>query len=238
MNNIKVINYQSWEQFKTDLLKDLFKQNPPEKGKFIFRGQTQESWSLESTFDRKGLNKNLAEKMLIKFKEEYQRNGNTLVDDLNDEHYYALGQHYGLPTRLLDWSESHYIAAFFALSDVSNDYISNNGNCVVWALDTENSIWSEDNGIKILKSQKFGNSRVRNQYGLFTLLKTPQDTLEEFAESFDLDTPLLYKFLIPATESKKVLIDLDFMGIDFSRVYPDIEGCARAAFSKTILAQN
>ncbi len=237
MTNIKTIPYNSWEQFKTELLKDLFNQEVPEKGRYIFRGQTQETWELKSTFDRKGLKKELAEKMLFQFKEEYQRNGNNLIDDLSNEHYYSLGQHYGLPTRLLDWTESHYIAAFFSLSDVSNEYISSNGKCVVWALDTSETTWSEENGVKIIKSQRFGNNRIRNQYGLFTLLKTPQSTIEEYVESFDSDNPLLYKFLIPASESIKALIDLDFMGVDYSRVYPDIDGCAKAAFAKTVLSQ-
>ncbi len=51
--------------------------------------------------------------------------------NLNSWEIFALMQHHGLPTRLLDWSESALVALFFALTSEPNF----NGYRSVWVLD-------------------------------------------------------------------------------------------------------
>lgn len=51
--------------------------------------------------------------------------------NLNSWEVFALMQHHGLPTRLLDWSESPLIALFFALTSEP----SSNSYRVVWVMD-------------------------------------------------------------------------------------------------------
>jgi hypothetical protein len=53
----------------------------------------------------------------------------------NWEHLFAM-QHYGGPTRLLDWSENLFVAAYFALSSIST-HDHNGVDCIpsIWCMD-------------------------------------------------------------------------------------------------------
>ncbi|PTB31282.1 FRG domain-containing protein [Photobacterium phosphoreum] len=51
-------------------------------------------------------------------------------EELNAWEIFALMQHHGLPTRLLDWSESALVALYFALTSEPN----NDGDRVVWVM--------------------------------------------------------------------------------------------------------
>jgi hypothetical protein len=52
------------------------------------------------------------------------------------DHLFAM-QHYGLPTRLLDWSENLFVSTYFALSGAQNTGHAHEGACVpvVWCID-------------------------------------------------------------------------------------------------------
>lgn len=56
-----------------------------------------------------------AKRLLKSFKEEYQKKSNVLYQPQDDFEWLCLMQHYGIPTRLLDWSTNAFTALFFAL---------------------------------------------------------------------------------------------------------------------------
>ena len=244
MSRIETIQNGSWTKFKSTFIAELFADNPFRRGDYIFRGQACSEWRLEPSFDRcfKDLDRTskiaVMEELLQFFRRECEGLGisqSILSDDLKTM---ALGQHYGLPTRLLDWTESPYIASFFAFNDVMSTSV-NSRDVAIWALDIRvKNIWSSDSGVKVVDVPPIENIRIRNQGGKFTLSNTPFSCLEEYVEHFDENTVALKRFLIPVTEFNRALADLDAMGINHSRVYPELIGCALAAKLRVMLERN
>lgn len=91
----------------------------------------------------------------------------------------SLAQHYGIPTRALDWSYDFKVALYFAVEDVLQN---NTEDCVLWAF---NYKLFEDNynphlkiinptheidELVIYRPEYNNNSNLRSQKGLFTFL--------------------------------------------------------------------
>lgn len=238
-NLIQVINYE-WKQFKSDLILDL--EVLPEK--YIFRGQANADWELVSTFDR-----------IFSGRSAKEKNGisNTLIDlfknecdgriDLEEEEWLPFARHHGLPTRIMDWTLSPYIAAFFAYS---SSYLDNdrNENVAIYALRNDSDLFNADTGLSILQFKNKGNKRQLNQKGQYTLLNTFHDSIEEYFINMEQkhgyipECPVLYKIILPKSESDQALFDLQLMGISYSSLFDDIESYAKSAYLKFILQDN
>ena len=187
--------------------------------------------------NKKNLSKKEAtERFLFLFRDEASR----LTPDpgiaSNPEQLLGLAQHYGIPTRLLDWTETPYVAAFFAFSGIASSP-DREHRIAIWCLDTNSRIWGEDTGIKLLSIPSPYNERLKNQLGKFTLLQSPFDSVEEHIEKCDTTGTALQKITLPASEARTALSDLDFMGINYSTIYPGLDGCARAASLRMLLEQ-
>ena len=248
MARIELRRYETWRDFKADAFDDLlFEGGQFQRGRYLFRGQMSDGWKLSSSFDRwynelrRDPQKRIetADKLLAAFRHECEQldiHGDVRNDPLQLP---VLAQHYGLPTRLLDWSESIYIAAFFAFCEAIS-LGAMGGRVAIWALTRHRSIWQGEMGVTIIDVPSPGNNRLRNQFGKFTLSRTPFDSLESYVQSFPEgqlsdDEAALYQIVIPAIEAKVALADLDAMGISHSRIFPEAVGCAMAAKMRILL---
>ena len=106
--------------------------------RWVFRGQPNAAWALEPTLERLARSLGMVdiqymiEKPTIR---EFRRRAHHYVRDLPDEgnlpEWLALMRHYGAPTRLLDFTKSPYIAAFFATAEAQRGEAS-----AIWAVDS------------------------------------------------------------------------------------------------------
>lgn len=239
------LKYDSWNVLKSEVFNDLYHEPILPEKRFVFRGQRNPDWTLISSFDRMFGSLDFSKRKSIQcslneYFKDYCREikGMKLFKDYSDTEVLTLGQHYGLPTRLLDWSYSIYIAAFFAFSNNGND---NSNQVSIWVIDTEHEVWKAQYGVKIVTSRIDENLYQKNQKGLFTLNESPELTLEEYVESCKKRCNVdgaLSRITIPIEERKVVLNDLEMMGINHMHLFPDYEGCANSALLKTFVTHN
>ena len=98
-----------------------------------FRGQRDADWPLEPNIFRLDL---LNDEDNLRA--EFQRRAPQYISETRPQDYwgwYFLMQHYGAPTRLLDWTDSALVALFFALNDDTYKPQEDERNAVVWMLD-------------------------------------------------------------------------------------------------------
>lgn len=236
--------YRTWSVFKSDIARDISGDAVFPFGKYVFRGQTKAEWGLVSNFDRtfsryRGEEKRRIENNLLDgFKARYKiQNPELNIESVEKQRITALGQHYGLPTRLLDWTYSVYIASFFAFADTNCQIEHDPTHVAIWIADKENAIWSDD--VKFIEESSMrDNVRQTIQKGLFIQNNSRFETIEEYIElTMDIsenEMPL-YKAIIPASERASALKDLHMMGIDYYSIYGGLEGCAKAAVMDEML---
>ncbi len=98
------------------------------RSKFAFRGLSDADYKLETTLRRLGGNFVDLEKHLLRNFRKYATRGVVEKDSL--WHWLSVAQHYGLPTRLLDWTYSPFVAMHFATMNIEKFDMDG----VIWAV--------------------------------------------------------------------------------------------------------
>jgi hypothetical protein len=98
------------------------------RSNFAFRGVPRADYTLQSGLARLGATADLERHILRNFRKYAQRNA---VPHDSVWNWLAVAQHFGLPTRLLDWTYSPFVALHFATEDVE----LYDRDAVIWCLD-------------------------------------------------------------------------------------------------------
>lgn len=140
---------------------------------------------------------------------------------------FAIAQHHGLPTRLLDWTRNPMVAALFAASGV-RDPATSPPFCV-WALSTtslaKNSS-DEETAFQLYEVPRALDPYLHAQSGVF--VHAP-NACRYFAKHgrwptlADSPTATLRKFALPAQQAGEVLRLLTLNGISMARLMPTFD---------------
>jgi hypothetical protein len=237
---VRSISYPGWVEFKRDLFFELYPDGRFRRGQYLFRGAGDADWQLSTAFDRRFSNVPLEPRMrlwdelIAEWRQGCVDAGVPLTVTEDDRALWALGQHHGLPTRMLDWSMSPYVAAFFAFRSHLLASTGSHEQVAVWVLHLEDPVWS-GNGVEIVAAPAVANNRLRNQGGRFTLCRAAVTCLEEYVERLG-HAVALTRCLIPAQAASVALGDLDAMGITDHELFPDLTGLADLATMRAALA--
>jgi FRG domain-containing protein len=99
------------------------------RASFAFRGRGDAQHELSTSLARLGGDASDLERHIVRAFRKYAARDSVPVDSIWN--WLALGQHHGLPTRLLDWTFSPYVALHFVTADL--DRFDRDG--VVWCVD-------------------------------------------------------------------------------------------------------
>jgi hypothetical protein len=198
--------------------------------RFAFRGQADADWSLSSSFDRAYVGaddqRQAAYLHYLRFFRVLNRRLGKEVPENNDEAG-AIAQHYGMPTRLLDWSLSPYAAAFFAFYYAKVDRIRQS-HVAVWALDARAFPKVADpRYFSVLKTKSIANNRIHRQVGSFVVARGDHYNLDAYLARQHQPEPILHRCIIPMRDTDEALNDLILMGQTPADIYPDFEGVAK-----------
>jgi hypothetical protein len=197
-------------------------------------------WFLQSSFDRNVQSqdqRDRTEKLkhhLDNFKEAMNKSyPNVLPQD--DVDIWALGQHYGLKTPLLDWTLSPFIAAYFAFIERIDQNDQNDHYRYIYALNRSlerliakqkkaSQILSSDRSVPFIDQLPYPNPRFMAQKGIFTKAFQGND-IWKYVEGFSKKRPnevIIVKFRIPTKDREMCLYELHEMNINHMSLLLDL----------------
>jgi FRG domain len=235
-----VVRLKSWDEYLS-FISDSPYQN------WAFRGQRDASAPLFSAVSRYFMSFHVdprawpeQEKRILRiFKRKAIHFLDNVPDRNDDFEWLALMQDHGAPTRLLDFTWSPYVAAFFALHNTTKEG-------VIWAcnpveiekmkqVDLEKPgsfrkyFLSDASSFVWLGEPYAMNRRLIAQSGTFLVPAILDKSIEEILREYPNPKDTLIKFIVPAdTIREKGMRELYRMNITQATLFPDLDGLARS----------
>jgi FRG domain len=217
---------------------------------WAFRGERDASWPLYSSLSRYLQNFWVASRAWPDQEDRilriFKRKAHQFLDKPpaadDDFQWLALMQHHGAPTRLIDFTWSPYVAAFFAMERAL-------GDSVVWAMNPARIDGGRNPQPTRIDPRIGGNfrryfvkgrrriiwmgephtmnSRLIAQSGTFVVPGVLDMPMEEILKDTDQEN-ILAKFVLTGAVRETAMRELYRMNITYATLFPDLDGLARS----------
>lgn len=262
MNNVELKSLDDLINSVTELrqqIKDSKRHKYQVLSKPLFRGQSNSEWELDTTLER------YTDKVYsVDYYDTTMRAIYPAVASFTDKEwpmdheqqptdhflhppnyeFMVYARHHGFPTPLLDWSQSLYVALFFAFQ---NAKVDENVAIFVYieTMGAGKGGWVGAPQIKELGPYVRTHQRHFSQQGQYTVaVKQENDKWvychhnEGFAQSVGSEQDILYKFTLPGSLKEAILETLHEMNINAFTLYASEESLMETLAFKEISLRN
>lgn len=209
-----------------------------------WRGHADARWRLVPKVFRRGVNYVIEANMALRFMAKARTRHQQCPASDDYAGWLHLMQHYGLPTRLLDWSESPLVAALFAVEDESETIGE------IWAL-RPTRVNRRSHGLLFLAVPEHGQAKeliedaftnkltkrdkvsamVPHEVDIRMLLQSSMFTIHGSGVPLDElvgdSSDLMHSALIPPDAKSQLREELALMGVQRSTLFPDLENLSQ-----------
>jgi hypothetical protein len=259
----------SWREFQDFIAKT--EAHWPNTDRCLFRGHASSSWTLLPSLARDLTGKNfdwfaiarLEQELLKQFRQEAHRSLSEVILPARNFalDWWTIMQHYGAPTRVLDWSRSPYVALYFAVdrewtedgalwwfsaSAAENLMVRRLGATYndlsksLFERGDDSSLWDGPSPQSALFSFELKRTldRIGNQQAFFTVcIDAASDHADVLAELANYgDGPHLGKLIIPRDCKSTFLRELQLMNVTGKSMFPGLDGLGRTLAELTKLS--
>lgn len=188
------------------------------KTRLIFRGHKSSEYKLLPSIGRCKTNKKkefTPDDEIKSLKLFKQKSYPYLDKNISKLELLALAQHYGLPTRLLDWTWNPLVALYFSVKDDFN----HDSAIFVWEKDFSGQLNPEFDPFKINEIKLYiplhFTKRIVAQSGIFSIQPNPNSEIVDINIS---------KIIIKKEIRLEIKRSLEKFGINQSTIFPDLDG--------------
>lgn len=204
---------------------------------FLYRGQSNSDWFIESTLEREikkynihRCSRDIEKKVFFKFKENLR---GKLIDQsllkvmhIEDEReLWAIGRHYDLKTPFIDWSSSIYVALFMACAEPKRESEMAT-YCALFIVDS--FFFPECQGLV----ERYWFTPKTDYYGRITAQKGFLSHFyirDEISIRLNKGEDCAFKIYINNSLRNEILAYLKHIRFEYTTMYPDLLGAVKFA---------